>query len=63
MKDFLIDFLFNFLGFLLYLFDFTLWAGPFLLAWFFKWPWIFLYLLTIPLYYTLNPGDEDDDFL
>lgn len=63
MKEFLLVWFFNFLDFILELFELILWAGPFLLAWFFAWPWAFLYFLTIPLFYTLEPEDYDDDFL
>lgn len=63
MKDFFIEWFYNFLAFLLDLFDILLWVEPVLLGYYFSWYWLLLSFITVPLYYTIEPGDYDDDFL
>lgn len=63
MKEFVIEWFFNFLTFLLDLFEILLWVGPLLLGYYSSWFWLLLSFITIPLYYTIEPEDDYYDLL
>lgn len=64
MKIFFIEWFYNFLSFLLDLFEILLWVGPVLLGYYFSWYWLLLSFITVPLYYTIEPEEDNYyDFL